>query len=155
MCGGVEQAVTAISAAARRAFLLRFHAHGGDGRFGVGSGRAGDWEGNRISAEVMQRWLPKTLGRLRGKFGPYGSVELMSCKFMAGPDGPPMLQTLAWILEVPVSAGVDTQHAGLTATFRFEGPTRTALPPWRIFASVVSRTAGFPQAVRELPPLMV
>ena len=130
MCDGVEQAVTLIACVARQAFLLRFHAHGGDGRFAIGAGRAGArWQGNRVTTQgYFQGWLPTTLGRLRGTFGPYGSVELMSCSFMSGPDGPPMLQTLAYIWGVPVSAGVKTQLAGGTATFRFEGPTRTAFP---------------------------
>jgi hypothetical protein len=47
---------------------------------------------------------------------------------MSGDDGPPMLQELAILFDVPVSAALETQLAGLTATFRFEGPVRTAFP---------------------------
>ena len=74
-------------------------------------------------------------------FDAFGSVELMSCSFMSGSDGPPMLQELAYTWGVPVSAGVQTQLAGGTATFRFEGPTRTAFPD----------AGGLKQWCRSLP----
>jgi hypothetical protein len=152
MCDGVEQAVTSIAGVAREAFLLRFHAHGNDGRFALGAGRAGEWEGNRVSkGGYFKGWLPTTLGRLRGTFGPYGSVELMSCKFMAGADGPPMLQTLADIWGVPVSAGVQTQLAGGTATFRFEGPTRTAFPNAGGLAGWCRSLPDFPKQNASFP----
>jgi len=129
MSDGVEQAVTLISAAARGAFLLRFHAHGSDGSFGVGAGRAGArGHGNRITPNGMWDWLPKTLGRLKGNLGRYGSIELMSCNMAHGPEGREMVQLLSYHIGVPVSSGVNVQYAGLTKTFRFEGPTHTAFP---------------------------
>ena len=129
MSDGIEQAVSMIVNAAKGAFLLRFHAHGGEGGFSIGKGREGDQYGNRISKDgLRRRWFTQALVRLRGRFGPYGSVELFSCSFMSGPDGLPMLKELAILFQVPVTAAVTTQYGGGTATFRFEGPTVTALP---------------------------
>jgi hypothetical protein len=155
MSDGVEQAATLISAAARGAFLLRFHAHGGDGRFGVGAGRAGDWgHGNRITAEGMWSWLPITLGRLKGKLGRYGSIELMSCDMAHGPEGREMVRLLSYHIGVPVSSGVNAQYAGLTKTFRFEGPTHTATPDghpleeWcRALPDFPKQNASFPRGI--------
>jgi hypothetical protein len=38
-----------------------------------------------------------------------------------------MLSGIAEILGVPVSAGIHTQYGGGAKTFRFEGPTHTAI----------------------------
>jgi hypothetical protein len=131
MSNGRAQAVANIVATARgrKTFLLRFHAHGGSGSFNIGKGRAGDVEWNRISPRTYYNVrLDSTFSPLKNLFACYGSVELMSCSFMKGSEGPPMLQSMADIIGVPVSAAVQTQEGGGTATFRFEGPTRTAFP---------------------------
>jgi hypothetical protein len=131
MSNGRAEAVANVYAAAPtgRMFLLRFHAHGRDGSFNIGKGRAGGEERNRINPDTYYYGrLNSTFAPLKTLFGRYGSVELLSCSFMSGPDGPPMLQSMATIMDVPVSAAVRTQQGGGTATFRFEGPTRTAFP---------------------------
>jgi hypothetical protein len=152
MSDGVEQAVTLISAAAREAFLLRFHAHGKEGSFGVGAGRAGArWHGNRMTPEGMWSWLPNTLKRLKGKFGPYGSIELMSCNMAHGPEGREMVQLLSWHIGVPVSAGVNYQYAGLAKTFRFEGPTHTAIPDGRPLEDWCRALPNFPKQNASFP----
>jgi hypothetical protein len=74
------------------------------------------------------REIRPVLARLRPIFGPYGCVQFMHCETGGGPNGRRMLQQVADILGVPASAGVQTQYGGGTKTFRFEGPTFTAVP---------------------------
>lgn len=127
MSNGVEQAVSMICTAARETFLLRFHGHGYAGSVGISSGSGGPNELNRINAESIPL-LRNVIARLKDVFGPYGSVQLMSCHTARGNDGKEMLKTMASIVEVPVTAGVNLQYGGGTATFRLEGPTHTAIP---------------------------
>jgi len=68
------------------------------------------------------------LARLRGVFSPYGCVQFMHCETGGGPNGRALLQAISRELRVPVSGGVNTQFGGGSRTFRFEGPTFTALP---------------------------
>jgi hypothetical protein len=52
----------------------------------------------------------------------------MHCETGRGPAGRQMLATVSSILGVPATAGVNTQYGGGENTFRFEGPTFTAVP---------------------------
>lgn len=72
--------------------------------------------------------VQQTLARLRPLFVKCGSVELHGCRVGAGRVGGNFLATLARILGVPVSAGVESQQFGATTGQRFEGPVRTAFP---------------------------
>jgi hypothetical protein len=127
MSNGVEQAVLMICAAARATFLLRFHSHGYAGSAGISAGSGGPNELNRINAKSIPQ-LRGVIARLKSVFGPYGAIQFMSCETARGTDGRQMLETVASIVEVPVTAGVNDQYGGGTSTFRLEGPTRTAFP---------------------------
>ena len=69
-----------------------------------------------------------TLQSLQSIFAPYGTVQLMGCETGGGPEGRRLLQGLANLWRVPVSAGVHTQFAGGATTFRFEGRVLSAFP---------------------------
>jgi hypothetical protein len=131
MCNGVEHAVTDILRHGRNVFLLRFHGHGARGVAGISTGH-GDLDPNMIHrADIALQNLAElrpVLSRLRSVFGPYGCVQFMHCETGGGPNGRQMLRRIADLLGVPVSAGVNTQFGGGTKTFRFEGPTHTAVP---------------------------
>lgn len=131
MCNGVEQAVNEIVAAARDVFLLRFHGHGARGVAGVSSGH-GELDPNMVErADIALsnlRDIRHVLLRLRPIFGPYGCIQFMHCETGGGPAGRRMLRQISDLLGVPASAGVHTQYGGGTKTFRFEGPTFTAVP---------------------------
>jgi hypothetical protein len=128
MSNGVEQAVTLICAHSSDTFLLRFHAHGRAGSVGVGCGSGGPDELNRINAKSIPH-LRGVIAQLKQVFGPYGSVQLMSCHTGQGHDGREMVKTFAALVEVPVTAGIQLQYGGSgVSTFRFEGPTYTAIP---------------------------
>jgi len=128
MSNGVAQAVTLICAYSRDTFLLRFHAHGRVGSVGVGCGSGGPDELNRINAKSIPQ-LRSVIAQLKQVFGPYGSVQLMSCHTGQGHDGQEMVRTFASLVEVPVTAGIQLQYGGSgVSTFRLEGPTYTAIP---------------------------
>lgn len=131
MSNGVEQAVSEILRAGSGVFLLRFHGHGARGAAGISSGH-GDLDPNMIHrADIALenlRELRPVLSRLRGLFGPYGCVQFMHCETGGGPNGRQLLREIAGLLGVPASAGVNTQFGGGLKTFRFEGPTFTAVP---------------------------
>jgi hypothetical protein len=144
MSNGVEQAVQMIlSAAGRNVFLLRFHGHGAPGTAGISFGQGGIGFGERadIDAANLAIMLP-ILGRLRSIFGPYGCVQFMHCSTGRGPNGRNVLSSIARVLDVPVSAGLLDQLGGGVNTFRFEGPTFTAVPGGR---SLRSWCAGLPE----------
>jgi hypothetical protein len=131
MSNGVEQAVNEIVRAGRSVFLLRFHGHGASGGAGIS---AGHWtldpnfqHRSGINMNNLELLRP-VISRLRGVFGPYGCVQFMHCETGRGPNGRQMLSAIADMLRVPVSAGVQTQYGGGSTTFRFEGPTVTAIP---------------------------
>jgi hypothetical protein len=127
MSNGVEQAITLIRNEASETFLLRFHGHGYPGSAGIAAGSGGPNELNRINAQSIPL-LRGVIGRLKPVFGPYGAVQFMHCETGRGPAGQQMLTTVASILGVPATAGVNTQYGGGEKTFRFEGPTYTAVP---------------------------
>lgn len=130
-CNGVEEAVNMIlrHTARRCVFLLRFHGHGAPGFAGISVGQeaAGIEELSDIDAGNFAEVKP-VLARLSPIFGPYGSVQFMHCETGKGPEGRMLLQSVANTLGVPATAGVHIQLGGGTNTFRFEGPTFTALP---------------------------
>lgn len=144
MCNGVEQAVQMIlSTAGRNVFLLRFHGHGAPGTAGFSFGRGGAGFGERadIDPANLATMLP-ILARLRPIFGPYGCIQFMHCSTGRGPHGRTVLSSIARVLDVPVSAGVLDQLGGGVSTFRFEGPTFTAVPGGR---TLRSWCAGLPE----------
>ncbi|MGD9614999.1 MAG: peptidoglycan-binding protein [Alphaproteobacteria bacterium] len=144
MCNGVEQAVQMIlSAAGRNVFMLRFHGHGAPGIAGISFGEGGVGFGERANIDPanLAVMLP-ILARLRPIFGPYGCVQFMHCSTGRGPDGRTVLSSIANALNVPVSAGLRDQLGGGVNTFRFEGPTFTAVPGNR---SLRSWCAGLPE----------
>lgn len=131
MSNGVEQAVNDIirGVGGFSVFLLRFHGHGSPGVAGIsdGTGAIPGEHRSSIHRDNLAQVLP-IVGRLRYIFGPYGCVQFMHCSTGRGPDGRRVLQSIADELDVPVSAGIQDQYGGGTATFRFEGPTFTAVP---------------------------
>jgi hypothetical protein len=130
MSNGVEQAVQLIvNHAPGNVFLLRFHGHGAPGVAGFSFGQGGAGFGHRadVDPQNLAIMLP-ILGRLRQIFGPYGCIQFMHCSTGAGANGRNVLTRIANATGVPVSAGVQTQLGGGTSTFKFEGPTVTAIP---------------------------
>ncbi len=145
MCNGVEQAVQMILAASPgNVFLLRFHGHGNQGVAGISFGQSGYYDERAdidyLNLDVM---LP-VISRLRGIFGPYGCVQFMHCKTGGGPQGRLLVSSIANALGVPVSAGIQTQYGGGTATFKFEGPTYTSVPGGGTLASWAGALRDFP-----------
>lgn len=130
MSNGVEQAIMDISraASAGSVFLLRFHGHGAPGVAGISDGQ-GEIAGEHLSSIHTGNLarLRQIVSRLRPIFGPYGCVQFMHCSTGRGPNGRRLLSTIANELGVPVTAGVINQLGGGLATFRFEGPTFTAV----------------------------
>jgi hypothetical protein len=131
MSNGVEQAINTIVARSRNVFLLRFHGHGAKGDAGISTGR-GDLDPNLehradIAIENFME-VRHIVRRLRSVFGPYGCIQFMHCETGGGSKGRRLLDLLAAEVGVPVSAGINTQFGGGLSTFRFEGPTYTAVP---------------------------
>ncbi len=126
-CNGVEQAIDMICAYTGL-FMLRFHGHGASGNAGVSDGR-GDAGQDLSSIDINDMdHLAPILARLRGCFGPYGCIQFMHCNSAYGTKGNRLLRAVADATGVPVSAGIDTQYAGGTKTFEYEGPTKTSVP---------------------------
>jgi hypothetical protein len=146
MSNAVEQAVTEIlRRASRDTFLLRFHGHGAPGSAGIGTGhsRIGVQHRSAIDASNLAVIRP-IVARLRGIFSRYGCVQFMHCSTGRGPQGKQVLQAIADDLGVPVSAGVFDQLGGGTTTFRFEGPTFTAVPSGGSLKSWCAALPDFP-----------
>lgn len=131
MCNGVEQAVQEILGRARNVFLLRFHGHGAPGAASIATGH-GELdpdmrERSDIALDNLSEIRP-IVRRLRSVFGPYGCVQFMHCETAGGRSGRRLMDAIAADLGVPVTAAIRTQFGGGIATFRFEGPTYTAIP---------------------------
>lgn len=136
-CNGVEEAVEAIRhAATGEVFLLRFHGHGGPGSAAISSGE-GDFGIDYDSG--IRHWnvdaLQSVLQRLRGIFGPYGSIQFMHCNSGSGPEGQQLLSSVADIVGVPATAAIDVQRGGGVSSFRYVGKTVTATPGGRSLRS--------------------
>ena len=130
MSNGVEQAITLINGAAANGSvsLLRFHGHGSPGGAGIGAGK---WEhgdhGNIVGPGRIAE-IAKLFGRLRGLFSPYGCIQFMHCSTGSGANGTSVLQAVANATGVPATAAIRVQLGGGSTTFRYEGPTKTAVP---------------------------
>lgn len=106
--------------------LLRFHGHGSPGNQALSSGKM---DGTEFMTEHMSHEGSRTsIRQLRSIFSPYASVQLMGCRVGRGERGYRLLQGLAELWGVPISAGTNTQYGGGGSTFVFEGPIRTAFP---------------------------
>jgi len=128
MCNGVREVVSRIRSWARPGSLtlLRFHGHGSPGNMGVSVGvswyPSSEFDVGYLES-VMHAVMP-----LRGLFAQNGSVEMHGCRIAAGRSGSRLLRGMCDALGVPVSAGIRSQFSGGSATFGFEGPTKTACP---------------------------
>lgn len=111
-------------------FLLRFHGHGDNGVAGVSDGDGlGFIEREHTFFDVREiRRLRNLFERIGSSFSRYGSVQFMHCRTAGGRDGRYFINTMAEIMQVPVTGGVNDQFAGSVDTFRFEGETYTAIP---------------------------
>jgi hypothetical protein len=144
---GVEEAVQMILAASPgNVFLLRFHGHGAPGVAGISFGQGGEGFGHRADIDPLNlNLMLPILARLRRIFGPYGCVQFMHCSTGRGTKGRNVLTAIANNLGVPVSAGVFDQLGGGTSTFRFEGPTFTAVPSGGTIAGWAAARPDFAQ----------
>jgi hypothetical protein len=131
MSNGIEQMINAIVRQARDVFILRFHGHGAPGGAAFSSG---DWEldprgDNRATLTLRNlATMRPVIRRLRSVFGPYGCIQFMHCSTGRGQRGRQLLQAIADETGVPVTAAIYDQLGGGVTTFRYEGPTFTALP---------------------------
>jgi Putative peptidoglycan binding domain len=110
-------------------FLLRFHGHGAAGVAGVSDGHGDDIVGREHTYfDVREvRRLRDTFEHIGSSLSRYGSVQFMHCSTGSGRDGRYFLETLAEIMQVPVTGAVHDQQGGGVNTFRFEGATYTAI----------------------------
>jgi len=130
MCNGVQQMVSDIcKLASGNAFLLRLHGHGGPGVASVASGHGELDPKMRERSDVFDnKQVMQALAPLRSIFGPYGSIEFIECETGRGTKGRRLLSHLAAQIGVPVTAALNDQPFGRTATFRLYGPTVTMVP---------------------------
>lgn len=145
MSNGLGQAIQDILGAGRNLFLLRLHGHGMAGNIGLSDGHGvPGYHRTDLDAGTIGR-VRGELARLRAAFGPWGCVQLMACNTGQGPQGRSLLQQLANIWNVPVSAGIQTQlGGGLSTTIRYEGPTVTVCPGGRSLAAWTRSLPAFP-----------
>jgi hypothetical protein len=106
--------------------LLRFHGHGSGGSQTVSAGFHGAAHLSAISVSNFSQIRP-FLMRISGLFCPFGAVQLLGCS-VAAADGPSLLQMLANVWGVPVTAATKTQWGGGQTSFRFEGSTISRFP---------------------------
>ncbi|MDI1252800.1 peptidoglycan-binding domain-containing protein [Thermomonas sp.] len=142
MCNGVEQAVTLIAnaAPAGSVCLLRFHGHGSAGGAGAGAGTWGFGDQGNIITSKSQALFR----RLRPLFSRYGCIQFMHCSTGRGPNGTAMLQAIANGTGVPATAALNIQLGGGSTTFRYEGPTKTAVPGGGTVKSWASNLPALP-----------
>jgi hypothetical protein len=144
--GGLMVAADRILRASRghRVVLLRFHGHGGPGGMGVTVGRGdADWGGSRFALNMTDwREVADHFQALRNMFHPMGSVELHGCniagdRYVHGRRlqmsngagiGVYLLQRLAQLWGVPVTASPNPQYSHGRQILRFEGRTVTVCP---------------------------
>jgi peptidoglycan hydrolase-like protein with peptidoglycan-binding domain len=141
MCNGLGQLLPDLAGRMSRAggvVLLRFYGHGSPAAMGISDGTGSVRIGGRriyLDDSDMSSLTPGTVAASTGElrmlaplFGPYSSVELHGCRVARGPSGRQMIQQLANVWGVPVSAAIEYQYAGGASTFRFEGRVHTAFP---------------------------
>jgi hypothetical protein len=149
MCNGVAQAVQDIIRQALSGgsmVLLRFHGHGSPGSMGISDGThtIDPVSMTSLTSSNIATATP-VLAQLRACFGVYTSIELHGCRVGRGPTGRTLLRQLSSIWGVPVSAGVRSQTAGGTSTFRFEGEVVTAMPGGQTLRSWSKALPGLPE----------
>ena len=126
MSNGIEQVVQDIIGRHSNIYLLRFHGHGAPGIAGVSDGHDGPPSRSSFQNDTPTR---NALRKLRGKFGPFGSIQFMHCETGRGRNGAQFLQMVADTVGVPATGGVNDQYAStLRETLRYEGPTRSICP---------------------------
>ncbi len=141
MSNGIEHLIRELAgrlSLAGEVVLLRFQGHGASGNMGISDGEGYIRMGGRdvfLEDDDMSALTSGTIAKFRPQlrmlapyFGSYSSVELHGCEVAKGPNGRQLVQQLANIWNVPVSAAVKTQLVGGVSTFRFEGRTYTACP---------------------------
>ena len=106
----------------RGVVLMRFFGHGSPGVMHV----TGE---DPISLEGFAKIAPN-LARLTPRFARFGSVEMHGCQVARGGKGKLLLQRLAALWGVPVTAAEGTQYdsGSMKEAVRFEGRTFTAFP---------------------------
>lgn len=144
---GIQSVSNLIRAAGQngRVVLLRFHGHGSPGSMGLTVGRGGIEHVHAGTASLFSlEWLKiqQYFGSMYRIFHPMGSVELHGCN-VAGEVyqrgrriqstsgvgvGPYLLQRLAHLLNVPITASPNTQYSHGSAILPFEGRTITVCP---------------------------
>lgn len=131
MSGGVDFVMNQVLTRAggpERVALLRFHGHGTRGLQNL---TGGDLNGAPHLAGISDGNFHKVVGslqRISHIFAKFGSVQLLGCSVGGGGKGKSLVQKLAGVWGVPVTAGILDQLGGGANTFRFEGPTVTAFP---------------------------
>jgi peptidoglycan hydrolase-like protein with peptidoglycan-binding domain len=132
MSNGVAVAMNMIATRAKGAgtvALLRFHGHGGPGGQNVSAGDSADGAAHMAAIDVTNLpFILPALMSIRHVFAPFGSVQMHGCQVGGGKKGPVLLQSLANIWGVPVSAGINDQLGGGRNTFIFEGPVLHGFP---------------------------
>lgn len=133
---GVAQLMALVAEEARYAgsvLLLRTHSHGGPGVVAISHGTrvisAGidpNKELTVLNEHTIAR-LTSSLAMIRDIFADFGFVEFHACKVGQGPQGMKMVQTLADIWGVPVTAPTISQGAE-DNVFVLRGPLRTFYP---------------------------
>lgn len=120
--------------------LLRIHGHGRPGLQGIANGN--NPKPAPLAAIGVYNFdkIKNELSRLNGAFSMNAEVYLMGCNVAQGKKGKQLLESLANVWRVPITAGVKTQWScGTEApvdlidickayTFSHEGPTETAYP---------------------------
>jgi hypothetical protein len=138
MSRGVGMAAAAIIARGPDVFLLRFIGHGTRGWQGISAGKGGFGD-QRSAIHYVNAPNIQPLGIQRA-LGPYGNIEMHGCHVAAGARGRQFITTLAHQFGVPVTAGTATQYS----TFRFDGPTFTALPGGHTLHTWCASLPAFP-----------
>lgn len=131
MSNGVEYVMGRIRAAAGGAqsvALLRIHEHGARGTQNVTGGTINGAPHMAAISDANFSQLAGTLATIRGVFVDFASVQLLGCSVGGGNSGRSLVNKLAQVWGVPVTAGVFDQLGGGAATFKFEGPVVTGFP---------------------------
>jgi hypothetical protein len=114
--------------------LLRIHGHGGRGTQNVTGGKINGAPHMASIALATYAQSEPSLAKIRPVLARFGSVQLLGCD-VGGGGGAQLVQRLAGTWGVPVTAGLHTQFAGGTETFRFEGATVTGFPGGQVLKS--------------------